>query len=107
MVHHIQILPNGLKMKKATINPKNNDNNWFQFALTVALKNQNIKKNLRRIWKIKLFINQYNWKEADFSSQQKHWKKSALNNKSIALNILFVLYSTEKIRLAYKSKHNF
>ena len=30
-----------------------------------------------------------------------------LNNKSIALNIFFVPYNTEKIRLAYKSKHNF
>ena len=29
------------------------------------------------------------------------------NNKTIALNILFVLYNTEKIRLVYKSKHNF
>ena len=26
---------------------------------------------------------------------------------SIALNILFVPYNTEKIRLPYKSKHNF
>ena len=29
------------------------------------------------------------------------------NNKSIALNILFVPYNAENIRLAYKSKHNF
>ena len=29
------------------------------------------------------------------------------NSKSIALNILFVSYNAEKIRLAYKSKHNF
>ena len=29
-----------------------------------------------------------------------------LNNKSIALNILFVLDNTEKVRLACKSKHN-
>ena len=35
------------------------------------------------------------------------WKKFELNNKTIALNILFVPYNTEEIRLAYKSKHNF
>ena len=46
-----------LKNKKPTINPKNNDNNCFQYALTVALNYQNIKKDLQRISKIKPFIN--------------------------------------------------
>ena len=36
--------PKWLKNKKATINPKNNDNNCFQYALTVALNYQNVKK---------------------------------------------------------------
>ena len=30
-----------------------------------------------------------------------------LNNKTITLNILFVSYNNEKIRLGQKSKHNF
>ena len=46
-------------------------------------------------------------KKKDFPSEQKDWKKFELNNKTIALSILFVLYNTEKIRLAYKSTHNF
>ena len=95
------------KKKKATTNPKNNDNNCFQYALTSALNYQNIKKVLQRISKMKPFISQYNWKEADFPSEQKDWKKFELNIKSNALNILFVPYNTEKIRLVYKSKHNF
>ena len=33
-----------LKNKKATINPKNNDDNCFQYALTIALNYENIKK---------------------------------------------------------------
>ena len=33
-------------------------------------------------------------------------KKYIFRQNVIALNILFVLYNTEKIRLAYKSKHN-
>ena len=37
--------PEWLKNKKATINPKNNDDNCFQYALTVALNHQNIGKN--------------------------------------------------------------
>ena len=36
--------PKWLENKKATTNPKNNDNNCFQYALTVALNYQNIKK---------------------------------------------------------------
>ena len=94
-----------LKNKKPTINPKNNDNNCFQYALTVALNYQNIKKDLQRISKIKPFIN-LPWKEVNFLSEQKDWKKFGLN-KSFALNILFEPYITEKIRLPYKSKHNF
>ena len=54
--------PKWLKNKKSTINPKNNDNNCFQYALTVALNYQNIKKEPQRISKIKASINQYNWK---------------------------------------------
>ena len=36
--------PELLKNKKATINPENNDDNCFQYALTVALNHQNIGK---------------------------------------------------------------
>ena len=99
--------PEWLKKKKATINLKNNDDDCFQYALVVALNYQNIKKDPQRISKIKSFIDQYNWKEIDFPSHSKDWKKFEQNNKTIALNILFVPYNTEKIRLAYKSKHNF
>ena len=60
--------PEWLKNKKSTINPKNNDDNCFQYALTVALNHQNIEKSPERISKIKPFIDQYNWKETDFPS---------------------------------------
>ena len=36
--------PKWLKNKKATINPKNNDDKCFQYALTVALNHEQIKK---------------------------------------------------------------
>ena len=49
--------PNLLKNKKATINLKNNNDKCFQYALTVALNYQNIKKDPQRISKIKTFIN--------------------------------------------------
>ena len=56
--------------------------------------------------KIKAFIDQYNQKEIDFPSHRKDWKNFELNNKSIALNILYVPYNAKDIRHAYKSKYN-
>ena len=53
--------PEWLKNKKATINPKNNDNRCFQYALNVALNHEQIKKDPQRKSKIKPFIDQYNW----------------------------------------------
>ena len=82
--------PKWLKNKKATINPKDNDDNWFQYASTVALNYQNIQNNPEKISKIERFIDQYNWKEINFPSHNKDWKKFELNNKSITLNILYV-----------------
>ena len=65
-----------------------------------------LKKCSQRISNIKPFIDLYNWKEIDFPSHSKDWKKFESNNKSIALNILYVLHNTEKIRRASKSKYN-
>ena len=66
--------PEWLKTKKATINPKDNDDKCFQYALTVALKYQGIQKYPQRISEIKPFIDQYNWKEINFPSHKKGWK---------------------------------
>ena len=99
--------PEWLRNKKATINPKNYDGKCFQYALTFALNYEQIKKNPLRISKIKPFINQYNWKEIDFPSEKKDWKKFELNDTSIALNILFVPPNVKQIRPAYISKHKF
>ena len=98
--------PKWLKNKKATINKKSSDDKCFQYALTVALNCEQIKDHPERISKIKPFIDQYNWKEIDFPSHSKAWKKIESNNKTVALNILYVPHNTEKIRHAYKSKYN-
>ena len=94
--------PEWLKNKKGTINPKNNNNNdkCFQYALTVALNHKQVKKDPQRITKIKPFIDQYNWKEIDFPSHKKDWNEFEKNNKTIALNILYVPHGTEEIRHA-------
>ena len=86
--------PKWLKIKKTTINSKNNDDKCFQYALTVALNYQNLKSNSEKMPNLKTFINRYDWKEIDFTSHEKVWKKFESNNKTIALNILFVSYNT-------------
>ena len=55
---------------------------------------------------MKSFFEQYNWKEIDFPSHKKDWKKFKENNKSIAFNILYLPRNTEEIRHAYKSKYD-
>ena len=97
--------PKWLKDEKSTINPKNNDDKCFQYPVTLALNLDNIDNHPERISKIKPFINKYNWKDIDFPSTSKDWKKFELNNE-IALNTLYVPHNTRKIHVAYKSKHN-
>ena len=93
--------------KRVTINPKNTkDNNCFQYAITAALNYQNIDHHPERTSRLTLFINNYNWKDKEFPSHSKDWRKFECNNKTIALNILYVPYNTEQIRHACKSKHN-
>ena len=97
--------PKWLKDKKSTINPKNNDDKCFQYAITLALNLDKINRDPQRISKIKPFINQYNWKDIDFPHTNKDWKKIELNNE-VVLNILYVSHNTRKIQVAYKSKNN-
>ena len=97
--------PKWLKNKKSIINQKNNDHKCFQYAVTLALNLDKINDHPERISKIKPFIEEYNWKDIDFPSTTKDWKKFELNNE-VALNILYVPHGTKRIEVAYKSKHN-
>ena len=99
--------PEWLHNKGVTINPKNTkNNNSFQYGITALLNYQNINHNPERISKFKPFISNYSWKDIEFSSHSKDWRKFECNNKSIALNILYVPYNTKEIRQAYISEHN-
>ena len=96
-----------LKNKGVTINPKNiKDDKCFQYAIIAALNYQNIDSHPERISKLKPFINNYNWKDIEFPSRLKDWKKFEQNNKTLALNILYVPYNTIEIKQAYISKYN-
>ena len=98
--------PKWLKDKKCTINQKNYDNKCFQYATTLALNFNNIDKHHQGISKIKPFIDNYNWNNINFPTAKKDWNKFELNNKNVALNILYVPFNTKKIEISYKSKYN-
>ena len=80
--------PKWLKDKKSTVNQKNHDNKCFQYATTLAL-NFN---------KIKPFIENYNWNDINFPANKKDWNRFEVNNKNVALNILYVPFNTKKNR---------
>ena len=82
--------PEWLKNKGATTNCQNDDDKYFQYAITIALNYDEIGNHHQRVNKVKPFIDQYNWKDINFPSHVDDWKKFELNNKSIALNVLHV-----------------
>ena len=94
--------PEWIKDKGVTINPKNTkDNNYFQYAIIAALNYQYINHHPERISKLEPFINNYKWKDIEFPSHSKDWRRFECNNKTIALNILYVPYNSKRIRQAY------
>ena len=82
--------PKWVLNKRATINPKKKENKSFQYSIAVALNYQKIENHPERISNIKLSIDQYNWEGIDFPAGIKDWEKFDRNNKTIALNILFI-----------------
>ena len=109
--------PDWIRNKKGTINPKNEDDNCFQFALTGTLNYQNIENHPEKISNIELFIDQYNWAPKWYQKGQEeseksrnivaiNWKKFERNNETIALNILYVPHNKKEIVVAYQSKNN-
>ena len=58
---------------KAAINPKNNGDKYFQYAVTVALNREQIKSHPEMLSNIKPFIDQYDWEKINFLSNKKDW----------------------------------
>ena len=80
---HILILQTVLK--KATINPKNEDYKCLQYVATVALNYEEVKWNPERVSNIKPFINKYNWQKINYPSKIGDWKTFEKNNPTIAI----------------------
>ena len=75
--------PDWIKNKKITINPINkNDNKCLQYAVTVMLNYEEIKKDLQKTAKIKTFINKCIWEGINPSSEKGDWKKIEKNKNN-------------------------
>ena len=83
----------------------NNDNS-FQNASDDALNYQTIKANPERISKLKHYINKYNWEGIHFAAGEKEWIQFERNNKTIALNLLYLLHNAKTISVAYRPEYN-
>ena len=112
--------PRWIRNKRATINPKNeDDDDRFQRSLIAALNYQNIENHPERISNLKPFFNDYNWEWIYISLHQDgqeesekpknilliNYKKFEQNNDKIALNILYVPHNKKEICIAYESKN--
>ena len=72
----------------------------------MTLDYETIEKNPERISKLKHYINKYNWKGIDFRAGPKDWVNFEKNNKTIALNVLYIPCNTKTISVAYRSEYN-
>ena len=93
--------PDWIVNKEATITPKNErDNKCSQWATILGLNcNKSKEKDLKKILKLKRI-------DTDFPLYREDWENSEQNNTSVALNMLFELYDSKEIKLAYKWNYN-
>ena len=89
--------------KRATINPKNenNDECWQWLTISPLNYNEITKKEFENIFK------KIRHGDKDFSSHQRDWKNFEQNNEWIAINVLFASQNSEEITLVYKLEHNY
>ena len=106
--------PKWLENKKATINPKNmNDNFCFVYAATIAIYHKEIghhpERNSNKLLK---YASKLDWNQIDFPAFTSDNKIFEKNNKDIVLNILYGPYEEEEEEIIevlpeYISNHNF
>ena len=82
-------LPDWLARKKAVINPQNEDEECFKWAVIAALEWSNNKFNPERIWNLRKFANSYDWSRLKFPIAIKDINVFEMNN-DISINVLSV-----------------
>ena len=93
-------LPEWIGSKKEVINPKNNGENCFKWAVIAALHHEEIEKDHQRV-----FI-KYKWNGLEFSLAIQKVSKFERNNAGIAVNVLFRNMKNKNIYTAHRSELN-
>ena len=65
-----------------------------------------MKKTRKEFQELKPYINKYNWEGIDFPEGAKEWIKFERNNKTIALNVLYVQCNAKTVSVVCKSEYN-
>ena len=97
-------LPDWISKKKAVINPKNEDQECFKWAVTVALNHGEIGKDPQRISNIKPYTNKHNWTGLEFPVAVNKIDRFEKNNPSVAVNVL-AIGNGKEIYVCRRSKH--
>ena len=82
-------LPNWLARKKAIINPKNEDQECFKWAVIVASRWEEINNISERISKLKRFEKDFDWSGIGFPVSIKDISKFEFRNQ-ISINLLVI-----------------
>ena len=82
-------LPNWLACKKAIINPKNEDQECFKWAVIMASRWEEINNNPERISKLERFEKDFDWSGIGFPVSVKDIKKFEFR-KQISINLLAI-----------------
>ena len=99
--------PERVLNKRVAIDPKNTKNNYcFAYAIIAALHHNEIRKYPQKITKLEPYVSNYNWKEINFSAEQKNLKIFERNSKDISLNVLSVPYGKKKVCPVRISEYN-
>ena len=83
------LLPNWLARKKAIINPKDEDQECFKWAVIAATRWEEINNNPERISKLKRFEKDFDWSGIEFPVSVKDIKKFEFRNQ-ISINLLAI-----------------
>ena len=82
-------LPNWLARKKTIINPKNEDQECFKWAVITALRWEEINNNPERISKLMRFEKDFDWSGTEFPVSVKDIKKFEFRNQ-LSINLLAI-----------------
>ena len=78
------------------LNPQNEDEECFRWAVISALHYEEIEKANQRMSKMETYENQYNWEGLEFPVLIKMIDKFENNNPDIAVNMLFSNKKSQK-----------